>query len=100
MVRTLTVTWDLPTTRTSGNPLDPSEISGVDVSFSADGTNFTGLGLNTGGSVTIPDLIDGDWVVRLTVVDTEGRRSADVDVPVLIDTSAPGTVTNVNVTLS
>lgn len=103
MVKTAVVTWQLPTSRESGGPLDIADIQHVEVSLSADlGVNFSILGNVTPLAAqerTIPDLVDGDYVVRLVVVDVNGLRSANVDTSFLIDTSAPGTVTNVVVDL-
>ena len=104
MTQTATVTWDLPTTRESGNPLDPATLAGTDVYLSADaGANFTLL--NTVDPVDpqtliIPDLVDGDYIVRLEVRDLDGRVSVAVDTPFLIDLSAPSGVTNVAVVLA
>lgn len=104
MTQTATVTWDLPTTRVSGNPLDPATLVGVDVYLSADlGANFTLL--NTVAPVdpqmlVVPDLVDGDYIVRLEVRDLDGQVSVAVDTSFLIDLSAPDGVTNVVVSLA
>ena len=102
MTTNVNVTWNLPTTRVSGNPLDVALIAGVDVSLSADGgTNFvlTDTVLPTvTQEVLYPDLVDGDYVIRLVVRLTTGQMSANVDTPVSLDTSAPMGVTNVVVT--
>ncbi len=103
-MKNATVSWDLPTTRESGLPLDPADIQGVEVSLSADGgTTFSVL--NTVAppdtELLVPDLEIGDWVFRLAVVDTNGRRSADVDALFNIaDETAPSAVVNVQVALS
>ena len=103
-MKTALITWDLPTTRESGLPLDPADIQHVEVSLSADlGQNFGVLDTVAPPTLelTVPDLEIGDWVTRLVVVDTAGRRSADFDVPFNVpDDTAPGTVVNVNVALS
>lgn len=102
MTTTVNVSWDLPTTRTSGNPLDPALIAGVDVSLSADGgLNFTltDTVLPTAAQeVTYPDLVDGDYAVRLVVRLTTGQASAGVDTPFQLDTSAPADVANIQIT--
>lgn len=104
MTQTATITWDLPTTRESGADLDPSTLAGVDVSLSADlGVNFVLLDTVTPAELQesiIPDLVDGDYIVRLAVRDLNGLVSVDVDTPFLIDTSAPSGVTNVAVALA
>ncbi len=102
MTTTVTVTWDLPTERVSGNPLDPAEIAGVDVSLSADGgVNFTLTDTVIPAdpqTVTYPDLVDGDYAVRLVVRLTGGEQSAGVDTPFQLDTSAPNDVANIQIT--
>ena len=102
MTTNVNVAWDLPTTRESGNALDPALIAGVDVSLSADaGANFvlTDTVLPTAvQEVLYPDLVDGDYVVRLVVRLTTGQVSVAVDTPVTLDTSAPSGVANVVVT--
>ena len=103
-MKNATVSWELPITRESGRPLDLADIQGVEVSLSADGgANFAVL--NTVAppdtDLFVPDLEVGDWVFRLTVVDTNGRRSMDVDELFNIpDETAPGIVSNVQVVLS
>lgn len=98
-MKTVQITWDLPTTRESGNPLDVLEIAGVDISLSADlGANFVLLGTVLPPDVQeriIPDLVDGDYIIRLVVRTVGGEESSGVDVDVLIDTSAPLNVANV-----
>lgn len=102
MTTTVTLTWDLPTTRTSGNALDPALIAGVDVSISADaGANFTLTDTilpTAAQEVVFPDLVDGDYSFRLVVRLTTGQVSSGVDTPVPLDTSAPENVANVQVT--
>lgn len=103
MAKNAVVSWDLPASRESGNPLPQSDIAHVAVSLSADqGANFGFLENVSPPDVDhlIPDLEDGDWIVRLTVVDIEGVAGVEVDTSFVIDTSAPGPVTNVNVALS
>lgn len=104
MTMNATVSWDWPTTRESGNELSVDEISGCIVSLSADqGANFTVL--NTvappdGNSLLMPDLTDGTWIVRLMVIDTDGRRSSVVDTPFAVDSSPPGPVVNPSVAVT
>lgn len=102
MTTTVNVSWELPTTRTSGNPLDPALIAAVDVSLSADGgLNFTPTDTvlpTATQTVTYPDLVDGDYAVRLVVRLTTGQVSAGVDTPFQLDTSAPADVANVQIT--
>jgi len=102
MTTTVTATWDLPTTRTSGNALDPADIAGVDVSLSADGgVNFTLTDTvlpAAAQTVVYPDLVDGDYAIRLVVRLVDGVQSAGVDTPFQLDTSAPNEVANIQIT--
>ena len=105
MTQSAIITYVLPTTRSNGKPQDPAGLNYVAISLSADlGVNFTPLpsivvGNPDGPTRTIPDLVDGDYVVRLIVVDNELKTGAPIDTPFVIDTSLPGTVTNVVVDL-
>ena len=104
-MKNIKLDWSLPTTRTSGLPLDVKDVSLVEVALSADaGTNWAVLGTVLPGvaqTFTQTELEVGDWKFRLVVVDTAGTRSAehfeDVNVP---DETPPGTVTNVIVTIT
>jgi len=98
------ISWDLPTTRSNGEAQDPALLDYVEVGFSADlGQTFTTFGQILASvspqETVIPDLVDGDYVVRLQVFDVDGLESALVDTAFNIDTSVPGAVTNVVVTL-
>ena len=98
------ISWNLPTTRESGLPLDPLDIAGVEVWLSADlGDNFTVLSTvpTADTELGVPDLEPGDWIARLVVIDTADRRSDNVDAPFNVpDNSPPGAVTNVQISLS
>lgn len=103
-MKTALITWDLPTTRQSGLPLAITDIKHVEVLLSADLGATYGLLDAVAPPVTqlsVPDLEVGEWRFRLVVVDTADRRSSNIDVTAIVpDESAPGTVTNVNITLS
>lgn len=102
MAKNVNVSWDLPTTRESNLPLNPDDIQHVEVSLSANlGGDFTII--NTieppTTDITVPDLDVGDWIFRLVVVDTDGRRSINIDVDVNVpDETNPSSVVNVQVT--
>ena len=101
MAKTINITWDLPTERASGKPLDPSELIGVEVSLNA-GAGFalaTTVPADETQAWVFPDMVDGDYTIRLVVKGTTGD-SAPVDTDVEVDTSAPGTVQNVQVSLT
>ena len=103
MTKSVRTTWDLPTKRESGRDLDPATLAGVDVGFSADdGANFVSLAPVAPADIQesfIPDLVDGDYIIRLEVRDLEGAVGVAVDTGFFIDTSAPGVVQNVVVVL-
>ena len=103
-MRNAIVSYDLPTTRQSGLPLDPADIAGVEVSLSADGgANFAVLDTVAPPATSLEqtELEPGDYMFRLIVIDTNGRRGNPVDEPFAIpDDTAPGEVTNVQVQVS
>lgn len=107
-MRTATVNWLLPSTRDLGGDLSEQEIAGVEVELALEGTNPVQVAATvappiSGGSLshTISDLDFANWYFRLTVLGTDGQRGNPVDAPfAIVDTSPPGTVTNVTVDLS
>ena len=103
-MRNALVTWDLPTTRESGLPLDVADIASVEVELSGDGgANFASLDsvVPPAASLEQTELEPGDYIFRLTVVDMVGSGGQPVDAPFNIpDDTPPGSVTNVNVTVS
>lgn len=103
MTMNATVSWDLPTTRESGNALPVEDILHVILSLSADqGGNFTVMDTIAPPATShlLPDLTDGTWIVRLMVVDTDNKRSSIVDTPFVVDSSPPGPVENPNIALA
>lgn len=91
----LRVRWELPTTRESGNALDPADIKHVRVEMSADGTNFALVG-DFPPSVTetlIEALDTGVWTIRGLVADVNGRVSQPVVETITVDETAPNGVT-------
>ena len=104
MAKNVRVTWDLPTTRESGNELPRGEIAHTIASISLSGSAvFTEMNRFIPSQeqlLFLPDTDTGVWLVRLTVVDTDGRQSKNADVEFTVpDESAPGTVVNVAVTM-
>jgi hypothetical protein len=104
-MKNATLSWNLPTERESGGPLPTSQIEATEISMSADlGANFAVLDLvlpTDTQELLVPDLASGDWIFRLVVIDTDSRRSANVDHPFNIaDETPPQVVTNVAVVLS
>jgi hypothetical protein len=100
MAKTINVSWVLPTTRVSGNPLDPADINGVEVHLDG-GAGFvlaTTVPPGDAQSWSFPDMVDGDYVIRLIVTSLFGD-SVPVDTPVVIDDSGPNPVTDVVIDL-
>lgn len=102
MVRTVTLTWDLPTQTKNGNPLDPNELAGVEVYLSAGGSFALAgtVGTADAQTWTFPDLVDGDYVVRLVSMGSGVPDGPNVDTPVQVDSSGPAGVQNVVITFS
>lgn len=99
MSGTATITWSLPEEDEDGHPFPVDKVAFTLVALSADGgANFGVLDPVPGSAepvTIIPDLEDGDWVVRLSVRGTNGRVGAHVDTLFTIDSSIPGAVQNV-----
>lgn len=104
MTKTANITWSLPTTRSNGKPQVLAELDYTVVSFSVNGgldyAQLDQVAAVATQGVTIPDLVDGDYGVRLRVYDDAGKFGADVDTLFVIDTSVPGAVTDVQITLT
>lgn len=78
------VSWDLPTARTDGSALDPSEIKGFYIYTQKDGVLQTPVFVE-GPQVTvnIPGLEIGTYVIWATSVDQQDNESADSNMFVL-----------------
>jgi len=105
MSKNVTVWWDLPTIRSNNEPQDPAGLSHTKVSFSADlGSTFVPLAdvpsTDLPQEVFIPDLVDGDYIIRLAIVDILDLVGGNVDTPFKVDSSVPGLVQNVFVEFS
>lgn len=105
MSRDVTVSWDLPTTRTSGGPLNPSEIQFTRVELSADGgANYSTLGDIEPGvaqEVLVPELEFGAWFFRVSVFDTRNAQGEAATIEAVVpDDSAPAAVLNLRVEIS
>jgi hypothetical protein len=96
------VNWVLPTTRTSGKPLNPADIAAMELALSIDGTNFTPFDSYTRDilSTVVTELEPGDWYFRGVVVDTLNRRSlprvSSINIP---DLTPPGALLALNLSL-
>lgn len=104
-MKSVTLTWDLPTTREQGGPLPPTEIDKVQVQASADGgTNWVNAGdvLPTDPQTfTMSDLDIGTWMFRVIVIDTNAVPSQPADITVNVaDDSPPNPVNNLSASVS
>ncbi len=104
-MKTVSGTWSLPTTRVEGGPLPVDEIQESIVEMSADsGANFTEIARIPAAqqqAIDVPDLEFGEWIFRISIVDTDGRVGNPYEEVVMVsDTSPPGLVTNVVFTVS
>lgn len=102
MSKNVNIAYTLDLTRVSGLPLAIEEVAGVELHLSAN--NGVDFGIVTTilpsvGNHTVPELEIGTWVLRLIVVDTEGRKSTPVDTSVDVpDETNPSAVASVTIT--
>lgn len=94
-MKTIVISWILPTTRQQGGPLAVADIARVEIELSADGgVNFTPVGSfnNDVLETTVADLPFGDqYEVRGRAVDISNQPGNWVAEPfVLADDSPPG----------
>jgi hypothetical protein len=97
-MKTIVISWILPTTRQQGGPLAVSDIGGVEIELSADaGVNFTPVGVFTPDilQTQVADLPFGDqYQVRGRVIDQTGQAGNwAVELFSLADDSPPGDLT-------
>ena len=96
------IRYDLPTARVDGKALPIDQIAGVRVLISADGgTNFGLLNVvpPSQNEYLQTELEAGTWVFRLEVEDTNGQRSAPVDLQAVIVPALPNPVSNATATV-
>jgi hypothetical protein len=81
---TATLNWTLPTTRDNGVSLTIDEIKHVAVSMSADGGSTFGpesfVLPNEPQTFVVSNLVVGEYLFRVVVEDTAGRRSFPAEV--------------------
>lgn len=99
------ITWDLPTERQSGGPLDLNDIDYTAVEISADGgTNYTEIDRVPRASdqrFVQTEVEAGTWLFRLAVYDTAGERgAAHVESVDIADETPPAAVMNVTVNIT
>ena len=104
-MKTATITWVLPVTRTSGGTLPPADIASVEISLSGDlGQNFIIVATVPSSlpqEVVIPELEPGDYIVRGVVEDNYGGRSAPTSADfTVIDDSVPSALGTINISLT
>lgn len=97
-------TWALPTTRASGLPLSPDDIDFTRIDVSLDGgnnwTELTRVPPSGTQEFFIPDAEIGTWNFRGIVFDTDGRDAPPVTGSATVpDETAPGPITDFNITL-
>jgi hypothetical protein len=103
MAKDVTITWDLPTTRTGGGVLLPEDILETRPEMSADGgANFNSLPPvppDVPQEIMVPDLDPGNWHFRFVLVDTLGQKSAPAPwVETVVDESPPNPIENIQST--
>ncbi len=93
MAKNARLNWVHPTTRESGEPLDPADIDFVETFMSADmGANFVSLGMHTPDTTeqVVADLGIGTYQFRAIWNDTKGKLSVPAeDVGVVPDETPP-----------
>lgn len=96
----VTFNWVLPTQRTDGKALSPSEIANVEITFGIAGLPATSVGKFPPATLTasLQDVEAGDYIASAFVTDTQNppEISAGVHVPVSIAAprfAAPSDVT-------
>ena len=104
MTQNITINWDLPLTRRDGGALLLDEIDRTEIEVSVDGgANFTTLVIvqpDDAQTVMVPDAEVGEWHFRFFIFDTLGQAGVPhTEVVEVRDTSPPGAVINVQVTL-
>lgn len=74
-IRSVTLTWDAPTTNTDGTPL--TDLAGYIVYYGTSSNNYTNsvnIGNSTGA--VISNLSPGTWYFAVTAYDTSGNKSS------------------------
>ncbi len=100
---TVRLAWNIPSTRASGKPLNPAEISGFVVEQSVDGGAFTKLTDSSANTITrdIPNLAPGNWSFRVSCFDSKNRTGApSVGSIAIPDDTPPSAVLNLTVSIA
>lgn len=103
-MKEIALSWDIPVVREDGSAMPATEIAYTEVSLSTDaGKTFSALSQvkpDVPQSVKRSPAPDGTYLFRLVVVGTNGKKGKPVDLPVPVDTPAPGVVTAVKATIT
>jgi len=101
LMKNVTLNWVLPTTRTDGTPLVPSELLETVIEFSDDGGLSFPIQRGTPSpntSLVFPNLSPGAYVFRVYVVDlqspSEISEPVEIAVDIPVDLAAPSPVTD------
>ena len=96
------VNWVLPTTRTSGKPLNPADIAAMHLSISIDGVNFSPFNSFAPDvlSTEVTELEPGEWFFSGVVEDTQQRVSIPRVTSIVIpDTTPPSGLLSLSLNL-
>jgi hypothetical protein len=91
-MKTINLTWILPTTRVDGSPLPATGIAHSVLFMSADGgVNWSEMDMFAAPetAAVVPDLIDGDYHFRLVIVDTQGKSSGPIETSINVPNGGP-----------
>lgn len=102
MAKKARLNWVLPTTRESGEPLDPNDIVGVETFMSADmGNNYVSLGLHPPDVLeqVVADLGIGTYLFRAVVTDTQDRLSVPAEAQGVVPDETPPSAPELTVTM-
>lgn len=94
-MKSMRISWTLPTVREQGGPITPAEIGEVEIELSADGgVNYTPVGSFPSDTLEtiVADLPFSDqYVVRGRAIDTAAQAGVWTSLPFTVaDTSPPG----------
>lgn len=96
-MKSMRISWTLPTVREMGGAITPAEIGEVEIELSADdGVNFSHVGAFPSDTLeaVVADLPFSDaYVVRGRAIDTAAQAGQWASLPfAVVDTSPPGAI--------